>query len=224
MQPQLLAEQDSVSTFLLFDFVSVLLVNINWDEKEKHRVLVSFYESAHLAREGTSNDLTLELPRWEQSELGMATHSFQDILPWGAQDSAGNPRKAWPGGCGVRRVTSVPRWSGWGGCWRSSIEKGEERVVLCQCSPEESGNSPENEYFPSLSPFHQNCRPPTKSAALLPKSVELLYIIRVPRILLYCLLRKLGFKSYLVDRCTQMQELFLLQIWGYFKWHASNSL
>lgn len=136
----------------------------------------------------------------------------------------GIPEKHGQEGAEWGGVTSVPRWSGWGGCWRSSIEKGEERVVLCQCSPEESGNSPENEYFPSLSPFHQNCRPPTKSAALLPKSVELLYIIRVPRILLYCLLRKLGFKSYLVDRCTQMQELFLLQIWGYFKWHASNSL
>lgn len=37
MQPKLLAEQDSVSTFKFFSFFSVAahLINVNWDEKEK---------------------------------------------------------------------------------------------------------------------------------------------------------------------------------------------
>lgn len=59
MPPQFLAEQDSVSTFLLlFDFISVLLVSINQDEKEKHQILVSFYELAHPTREDTIINLT----------------------------------------------------------------------------------------------------------------------------------------------------------------------
>lgn len=49
MQPELLAEQD---TTLLFDFVSVLLLKVNCDIKEKHQDLVSFYKLAPSYKEG----------------------------------------------------------------------------------------------------------------------------------------------------------------------------
>lgn len=114
---------------LLFDFVSVLLDNINWDEKEKHQVLVSFYELAHLTR---------ELPSWETSKLGTTTCSFhykpaaglfRTVLETPEEHSQGN---VW---WGVYHFSSQVKWLGRLGR-RSSIKNREDRVILYHCSPE----------------------------------------------------------------------------------------
>lgn len=91
MQPELLAEQDTVPTSLLLSFVSLLLVNI----KEKHQDLLSFHELAHLKRQGTVS----LWPRKSEPDVPFSLCSLQ-----GSQEHATDAKRALPsefyGSCG----------------------------------------------------------------------------------------------------------------------------
>lgn len=124
---------------LLFDFVSVLLDNINWDEKEKHQVLVSFYELAHLTR---------ELPSWETSKLGTTTCSFQYKPAAGCSGQCWKPQKSTAREMfGEGFMTSVPRWNDWEG-WEWGAALRAERTVWFSIivAQKEQQDSSENKY------------------------------------------------------------------------------
>lgn len=84
--------------FGLFYFVSVLLVNINRDEKENHQVLVSFYALAHLTREMHKHQLDLGAPEFGEVKAG-GVHLLilTQACCRGVQDRAGDRRRARPG-------------------------------------------------------------------------------------------------------------------------------
>lgn len=158
--------------------VAAHLININWDEKEKHQVSVSLYESAHLTREGYKHQPDLGTPTFREVKAGEG-HLLCPVQACrrGLRDSTGD--------AGWHRLEFQGETLG--RLWRRScIKEDEERVVLCHCSPSGPRGCLQkvNASLPLICTV--GIVTPSKLAALFQKSVKLLYFIRVTKIPLYC--------------------------------------
>ena len=83
--------------FPLIYFVSVLLINVNWDGKEKHHVSVSFYWLASLTRERHKHQPDLGASKFRAVEANEShLHFPTQACLRGVQDGAGGPGRAQP--------------------------------------------------------------------------------------------------------------------------------
>lgn len=128
MQPKLLAEQDLVSTFFSLHFVAAL-INVKWDGKEKHQLLVSFCELASLTRERHKREPDLGAPKFRKVKadgghllfpIQARFRGVRSVLE--AQEE--HSRK------GVRDAAWRSEVKHLGGCGGAASRGREERVVL----------------------------------------------------------------------------------------------
>lgn len=160
--------------FTWISFVSVLLIIVNWDRKENHHVLASFYELASLPRERHKGQPDRGAPRVQRSRsrwgpLAAPHHS----LPWRRSGQCQRPwreRLEWPA---QAHETATPG-EGWGG--GRSAQTSRERVVRGGRSRE--GSQGRLERSSSALRLTTSSSSPTL-AALLPNSVEFSYFMRV---------------------------------------------
>lgn len=132
--------------FTWISFVSVLLIIVNWDRKENHHVLASFYELASLPRERHKGQPDRGAPRVQRSRsrwgpLAAPHHS----LPWRRSGQCQRPwreRLEWPAqgswnrhtGGGLGRGAQRPDEQGARGSRRPQqgrIAGPARKVVLC---------------------------------------------------------------------------------------------